>query len=70
MNIKYYFKLWRSKVQTFKKYDEWCELYRKEIDEWCELYREEEYAMNNGMDSVHWCWNCKYSDCDIHSQSL
>ena len=29
MNIKYYFKLWRSKVQTFKRYNEWCELYRK-----------------------------------------
>ena len=59
MNIKYYFKLWRSKVQTFKRYNEWCELYQEEL-------AEEEYAMNNGMDSVHWCWNCKYSDCDIH----
>ena len=59
MNIKYYFKLWRSKVQTFKRYNEWCELYQEEL-------AEEEYAMNNGMDSVDWCWNCKYSDCNIH----
>jgi hypothetical protein len=43
----------------FKRYDEWCELHREEL-------AEEEYAMNNGMDSVHWCWNCKYSDCYIH----
>ena len=18
------------------------------------------------MEPIHWCWNCKYSDCDIH----
>ena len=32
-----------------------------------EIEEEKEYAMNNtDIDSIHWCWNCKYSECEIH----
>ena len=24
MNIKYFFNLWKSRVEMFKRYDEWC----------------------------------------------
>ena len=31
-----------------------------------EEYSEEEYASREGMDSIYWCWNCRYSECEIH----
>ena len=32
-----------------------------------ESEEEKDYAINNtDLDSIHWCWNCKYSDCEIH----
>jgi hypothetical protein len=31
-----------------------------------EEFHESEYASENGMDSVYWCWNCKYSECERH----
>ena len=31
------------------------------------IEEEKDYAINNtDLDSIHWCWNCKYSDCEIH----
>ena len=24
------------------------------------------FAMKNGMDSIFWCWNCQYSECNRH----
>jgi hypothetical protein len=55
MDLRYFFNQWRNKIG----YNEWFEIQQ-------ELREEEEYAANNGMDSIYWCWNCKYSDCDIH----
>jgi hypothetical protein len=31
-----------------------------------EEYSEQEYSSREGMDSIYWCWNCKYSECDYH----
>ena len=59
MNIRYYFNLWKARVEMFKRYDEWCTIHSEEL-------AEQEYAAMNNGDSVDWCWNCKYSDCDIH----
>jgi hypothetical protein len=46
----------------------WYDLVRK--SKFCEEAEEEwsecEYAAENGMDSVLWCWNCKYSECERH----
>ena len=58
-NIKYYFNLWR-KITLFNKYDKWCDIHNDEL-------REIEFAQNNNMDTIYWCWNCKYHECDIHS---
>ena len=59
INIKYYFDIWRNNV-SFKKYDEWCEIHNEELNEI-------EYASNNDLEPIYWCWNCKYSDCNIHN---
>jgi hypothetical protein len=66
--LKIFFKKWRD-IISFRKYDEWCE-----TDEakkaFYEIKQEEEdekeYARQNDMDSIHWCWNCKYSNCEEH----
>ena len=55
---KKYFKIWRD-IVSYKKYDEWCEINQEYLNEL-------QFAMDNEMDSVHWCWNCKYSDCSVH----
>ena len=62
MNIIYYFNLWRinfEKRKMFREYDEWCALNQEKIGE-------EEFARENGMDSIYWCWNCQHSECDRH----
>ena len=51
MSIKYFFNLWRSRVEMFKRYDQWCSLHSEETIP---------------SDSVEWCWDCKYSDCNAH----
>lgn len=58
MDIAFYLKKWRD-IVSFKKYDRWCETQEEE-------HNEINYARENNMDSLYWCWNCKYSDCDIH----
>ena len=58
MDIKYYFDKWVKYVE-FRKYDQWCEIHNEEL-------LEQEYSEKSNMDSVYWCWNCKYSDCEIH----
>lgn len=55
--IRVVFNLWRDKV-LHRKYDDWCEQVDEELAEM-------EYAANENMDSVYWCWNCKHHDC-IH----
>ena len=59
MSISYYFNLWKNKVKMFREYDQWCQLHEDEINE-------NIFARENGLDSIHWCWNCKYHECDIH----
>jgi len=58
INVRYYFDIWKQKVQTIKK-EEWTHLHQEELEE-------QEYAFQNNMDSIYWCWNCKYGDCDVH----
>jgi len=57
INIRYYFNVWLKKYLNKK---EWSENLQEESEE-CE------YASENKMDSIYWCWNCKYSDCYIHN---
>jgi hypothetical protein len=65
---KKYFKRWIEEV-SFRRYDRWCETdaAKKMFDE---IKEEEEddrnYAMHNNMDSIYWCWNCKYGECEEH----
>ena len=62
VNIKHYFNLWKknaSDLASFRRYDEWCEANQ-------EMLNEERYACENNMDSVHWCFNCRCSECNFH----
>ena len=49
---------WRN-IVSCRRYDTWCEINNEEVDEI-------EFARENHMDTIHWCWNCKYGDCDQH----
>ena len=53
-----YFNIWRN-IVSFRKYDQWCEINN-------EILEEQEFAIENKMDPIYWCWNCKYSDCEEH----
>lgn len=76
--LKYWFYKWKIRAQNlrlFRNYDNWCEIHDDEIKEqWDEIIQEErretEYAASSGMDSVYWCWDCKYGDCERHSSCL
>ena len=57
-------------IMIFKQWKEYV-YYKKEKLLFEEIKQhsedEKEYSMNHtDLDSVHWCWNCKYSDCEIH----
>ena len=43
---------------------------RKQPSEFDEIKKEMEddttFARENNMNSIYWCWNCQYSDCDRH----
>lgn len=56
--LQEYWNKWREFVDTKKK-EEWSEI-QDEFD------REIEFAVQNFMDSEIWCWNCKYSECEVH----
>ena len=53
-------------------FDAWNKLvvFERNRREWEELAEEEEaeehYARENGLGSVYYCWNCKYSECERH----
>jgi len=55
MNLSKFFKLWKQNT----KRQIWNQIRQEEINE-------ELYARETGMDPIHWCWNCKYSDCERH----
>ena len=55
--IAFYFNLWRTNANKRKR--EYEEYYEESI-------AEETFARESGMDSEYWCWNCRYSDCQIH----
>lgn len=60
----YWFNLWKINTKKIiarrhQEYDEWCEIHQEELDE-------QEYAVQNEMPSVYWCWNCQYNDCKVH----
>jgi len=58
MDILFYFNKWKEFVEI-KKYDKWCEVHNEEL-------MEDYFAEQNNMESIYWCWNCKYSSCEIH----
>jgi hypothetical protein len=49
-------------VFIWKQWTVWKE--QQLIEE--EEYIDDENAASEGMDSIYWCWNCKYSECDYH----
>ena len=57
--LKTFFAQWKEycyyKKQKLLFYE-----YKQESDD------EKENAAETGMDSIHWCWNCKYHECNIH----
>ncbi len=66
--VRKMFKLWKSNIDHIKldfhrqiclNHDEWNKYIEEDLDE-------TEYARVIDMDSIHWCWNCKYSECDRH----
>ena len=59
-----YFEKWKELV-LFRRYDRWSQEFLNEIKN--EELDEINYAVENDMDSIYWCWNCKYSDCYIHN---
>ena len=73
--VRYWFYKWKTRTQNlnlFRNYDNWCEVQETELKEqWLETKEEErqeiEYAAASGMDSIEWCWDCKYGDCHRHS---
>jgi hypothetical protein len=58
MDLSFYFKKWK-RFSLLSRYDWWCDIHNEEL-------MEQNYAEQNKMDSVYWCWNCKHSDCDQH----
>lgn len=55
------FRRWMQVVDERKSYDAWCESNHEELEE-------ANFASLNNMDPKYWCWNCKYSDCDVHNR--
>jgi hypothetical protein len=57
MNVLYYFKIWQQKTLSRKIFNE---LKQEERDE-------DDFACENDLDPIYWCWNCKYGCCDRHN---
>jgi len=60
INIRKYFNIWRQNA-LYTRYDNWCEIHADELIE-------QAYSNNieNELESIYWCWSCKYSDCERH----
>lgn len=72
--VSKFFYLWKNNLKTIKKdfkriistesfdeytsYNEFNKLKEEELNEI-------EYAAAMDMDSIYWCWGCKYGDCRI-----
>ena len=63
--VSKFFKLWKSNLKKIKNdfrriisSESFNEIKQEELDEI-------EYAKIMGMDSIYWCWGCKYGDCRI-----
>jgi len=53
MNIKYYFNLWKSKVETIKRYDNWCATFCEDVEkdvDWCPNCK---YSNGDIYDTIH-----------------
>jgi hypothetical protein len=57
MNVSYYFKIWQQKTLERKIFNE---LKQEERDE-------DDFACENDLDPIYWCWHCKYGCCDRHN---
>ena len=55
---KKYFNRWCEFV-TFKRYDKWCDILEEELEE-------QDYARENNLEPIYWCWKCRHDECDIH----
>ena len=58
-----FFDAWNQFVKFERNRREWEELAEEEE-------AEEHYARENGLDSVYYCWNCKYSECERHQGKI
>jgi hypothetical protein len=58
-----FFDTWNQFVKFERNRREWEELAEEEE-------AEEHYARENGLDSVYYCWNCKYSECERHQGKI
>ena len=63
--VSKFFNLWKSNLIKIKNdfrriisSESFNEIKQEELDEI-------EYASIMGMDSIYWCWGCKYGDCRI-----
>ena len=59
LKIGMFFNKWRNTVIAIR-YTKWCEINN-------DLLEDNQYAEQSGMSSDYWCWNCKYSDCELHN---
>ena len=56
--IRTLFNHWRQQA-SFARYDRWCEEHAEDL-------AEQKYAEENNMEPEYWCWNCRFSDCEMH----
>lgn len=54
------FNIWREYLRDAREKREYLQILQEELEEL-------EYASENNLESVYWCWNCKYSECERHS---
>ena len=57
------FKIWRQKTKLKLKLKLLKQQFKENLEE---ETSEINFARENGMESIYWCWNCKYGECEIH----
>ena len=56
MNVLVYFKIWQQKTLARR---EFYNLKQEERDE-------DDFARENHLEPIYWCWHCKYGCCEQH----
>ena len=63
--VSKFFYLWKKNLKVKKEFkriisnEEFNQLKEEELDEIA-------YAEAMNMETIYWCWACKYGDCDRH----